>query len=81
MFHQTIPQTCEGAQLAVLIAAIQQATPWLRVDGVLAPEQGHLYVLCFDEQHQIIVGFDTLSSWQTYQRLVGTDTLESEVAV
>lgn len=67
--------------LATLIAVIQRATPWLRVDGVLSSESDHLYVLCFDEQHQIIVGFDTLSSWQTYQRIVSAATSGSEVRV
>lgn len=80
MLYQTIPHTREGAQLAVVIAAIQRATPWLRVDGVLSLDNNHLYALCCDERHRIIVGFDTLASWQTYQQLVGTATHKSEVA-
>ena len=79
MLHQTIPLTRAGAQLAVVIAAIQRATPWLRVDGVLSLDD-HLYVLCFDERHHIVVGFATLSCWQAYQHLIGTATPESEVA-
>lgn len=81
MLHQTIPHTREGAALAVVIAAIQRATPWLRVDGVFSLGNGHLYALCFDERHQIVVGFDTLSSWQTYLQIVSAAPLESEVAV
>ncbi len=81
MLHQTIPQTREGALLATLIAAIQHNTSWLRVDGVLSSESDHLYVLCFDTRHQIVVGFDTLSSWQTYQQIVSATPSESEVAV
>ena len=81
MLHQTIPHTREGALLATVIAAIQRTTPWLRVDGILAPEHHHLYVLCFDERHQIVVGFDTIASWHTYRQIVGTPTPESEVVV
>ena len=81
MLHDTIPQTREGALLAMLIGAIQRYTPWLRVDGVLCLNNGHLYALCFDACHQIVVGFDTPSSWQAYWRFVGAHPLESEVTV
>ena len=79
MLHHTIPQTRQGALLAPLIAVIQRTTPWLRVDGILVPDHDHCYVLCFDEHHQIVVGFDTLSSWQTYRQIVGAATSLSEV--
>ncbi len=80
MFHQTIPHTREGVLLATVIAVIQRTTPWLRVDGILAPDHDHCYVLCFDEHHQIVVGFDTLASWQTYRQIVGAAPSLSEVA-
>lgn len=78
MFHDTIPHTREGARLAPVMAVIQRATPWLRVEGILALEADHGYVLCFDEQHQIVVGFDTLASWQRYRQIVGAVPPESE---
>lgn len=80
MFSQSIPHTREGTLLASVMAIILRATPWLRVEGVLTlgPNE-HLYALCVDERRQIVVGFDTLASWQAYIRLVGAETPESEV--
>lgn len=65
MLFETLPPTPEGAHLAVVIAAIQRATPWLRVDGVLSldhDEQSCCSALCFDTRHQIVVSFATLAS-------------------
>lgn len=81
MFHDRIPHTREGARLAAVMAVIQRATPWLRVEGIFAPDPDHGYVLCFDEQRHIVVGFDTLSSWQTYRQVVGAVPPEREIIV
>ena len=73
MLLQSIPPTKDGALLAVLLAAIEQESPWLRVDGILASNE-RLYATCFDQQHRILVGFATESDWRSYLSLIGTPT-------
>jgi hypothetical protein len=73
MLLQNIPPTKDGALLAVLIATIEQESPSLRVDGILASHD-RLYIACFDQRHRILVGFATESDWRTYLSLIGTAT-------
>lgn len=67
-FSTTLPQTKAGAALAVLIAIIQQETPWLRVDGIIEAH-GRLYVACFDQLFHLLVSFSSETEWRLYTRI------------